>query len=557
MKRLLPILIVFGLLTHQKAFSQCAGQAIYNLDVNEATALLRSTGNYWFDGFNPGYLAPNNDKPPLAATIFAGGLWMGGTDASGNLKLSTVTFGAGADSPYQPGPLNINDGQPFASGCSDWDRFFMVSAQEVQQHLDDLADNGQIDGPVPARILGWPGRGNPWFQDIHGFSLPNTTQNLAPFWDGDGDGIYDPQAGDYPLIKGDEYVWWVYNDEDQPGEGVGMEVQAAAYAFNSSEEALRYTTFYENKLIYRGTEPLDSFYTSLWMDGDIGCSSDDYTGCLPDEQTFFYHNASDYDFDCNGLAGYDSILPVQVVKVLRSPKDPLPNDGHFDKFMYYASSTSPLPPFPPGEMTEPQNPPEFYNYMQGRWRDGSRLVFGGNGYNPASTEYRDYAFPNPPTLNGGWSMCETQRPLWDLRTVTSFGPWTLQPGSFQQLDFALVFRPDQGNCPELSDLPELLEEVEEAYQNGTVTSNKPLPAKEAGLRIYPNPTPGEWTLEASGEAILQHLRVYDSRGRLLREVPLGGADRRSFDWSDWSDGVYLLQVVLDNGQVAMKRIIKQ
>ena len=62
------------------------------------------------------------------------------------------------------------------------------------------------------------------------FSLPD--QNLGNFWDEDGDGIYNPCNGDFPVIDirdcepsdrkaarellPDEMIFWVYNDNGGP-----------------------------------------------------------------------------------------------------------------------------------------------------------------------------------------------------------------------------------------------------------------------------------------------------------------------------------------------------
>ena len=84
--------------------------------------------------------------------------------------------------------------------------------------------NPQVDcGAIPENVKGWPSRGNPYFFDVHRFALPKTTQEV---WQNsmheNGDGLYDPCSGDYPIIdvKGceaitaipDQMVFWIYND---------------------------------------------------------------------------------------------------------------------------------------------------------------------------------------------------------------------------------------------------------------------------------------------------------------------------------------------------------
>src|SRR5690606_33742750 len=107
-----------------------------------------------------------------------------------------------------------------------------ISRSEVQEFvayweagLND-AENGTNtqqenfpDYQIPQSILGWPGNGDPTLDQA---------LRLAPFFDRNGDGYYDPEgAGDYPyydlqgqvncratradiprLVFGDNTHWW-------------------------------------------------------------------------------------------------------------------------------------------------------------------------------------------------------------------------------------------------------------------------------------------------------------------------------------------------------------
>lgn len=50
---------------------------------------------------------------------------------------------------------------------------------------------------VPQSIKFWPGKGNTELANI-GYDM---NQNLAPFFDYDLDGVYNPLKGDFPIIK--------------------------------------------------------------------------------------------------------------------------------------------------------------------------------------------------------------------------------------------------------------------------------------------------------------------------------------------------------------------
>ena len=121
-------------------------------------------------------------------------------------------------------------------------------------------------------------------------------------------------------------------------------------------------------------------------------------------------------------------------------------DGNLDNeivglnnVMYYDFSSS-----------NPNNESEYYNNMQGKWTDGSNLVYGGDGHQNAPTPLQNtkFAFPgdgdqlNWGTTNSGagnnvpfsnWSEetpngpSSTAMTAGERRIVGSFGPSTLYP----------------------------------------------------------------------------------------------------------------------------------
>ena len=109
--------------------------------------------------------------------------------------------------------------------------------------------------------MNWPAHGDiNKFQDFY----------LAPFYDRDGDGLYNPVgAGDYPwydldnsvdcrtsrqvTLFGDYNMWWVFNDKgnihtETNGDPIGMEIRAQAFAFATNDE-INNMTFYNYEMI--------------------------------------------------------------------------------------------------------------------------------------------------------------------------------------------------------------------------------------------------------------------------------------------------------------------
>jgi hypothetical protein len=126
-------------------------------------------------------------------------------------------------------------------------------------------------------------------------------------------------------------------------------------------------------------------------------------------------------------------------------------------FTYYNNAA--VGDFPPGT-TDPESAPEYYNYLTGRWRDGSPFEYGGDGYQEGTYEVK-YAFSNPPNDQNGWSMCTGGpggNPVatgGDRRTIQASGPFRLDPGTVNELIVGVVWVPDQDYpCPSIRSLQE-------------------------------------------------------------------------------------------------------
>jgi hypothetical protein len=76
------------------------------------------------------------------------------------------------------------------------------------------------------------------------------------------------------VIKGDQTIWWVFNDKgnvktETGGAAIGMEIRAQAFAFATNDE-VNNMTFYSYEIINRSTFELTQTYFSLWVDPDLG-----------------------------------------------------------------------------------------------------------------------------------------------------------------------------------------------------------------------------------------------------------------------------------------------
>jgi hypothetical protein len=572
------------------SFRDNCDNAISQIDqaINNVRARLLTGGDVWWDGRNGRYIVPKVPPgQPEVSSIFAGAVWLGGVDPAGNLKLAAQQYGrSGGNFDFWPGPLSDGDGKTDQATCARWDRFFTVTGREIDEHLrnwEQAKTEGRPYRPedIPRGVRGWPAVGNQFFFVVHRFELPTTEQGLAGFWDQDGDGLYDPDRGDFPVIEirgctdkpqyPDEMIFWVYNDAgnihaESQGDPIQMEVQVQAFSYATNDE-INDMTFQRYKLINRAIEDIDSMFFAMWADPDLGCFIDDYIGCDTTRNLAYVYNedAIDGQTGCTcpfGINTYCDEIPILGIDYFRGPLNEFGEEIGMSSFTYYNNAGVGSPP--PGT-TDPQIAQEYYNYLSGSWRDGSPFTFGGDAYQEGTRAVK-YAFVDAPDNPNGWSMCTEGLPFGDRRTIQASGPFRLEPGAVNELIIGVVWVPDQNypcpsirklqeaddiaqalfdNCFEITDGPdapdvdfiELDREIIAIFTNDTVTSNNAFEAyAQRGLQIPAGVEDSLYRFEGyklyqlSGpEVTISDLNNPD-KARLIYQVDLNNDVGRIFNW---------------------------
>ena len=119
------------------------------MEFNDVKALIEQGGSM-FQNRAAGVAAYEVPKGSKLFAIFAGALWMGGTDVNGQLKLAALRYRSGND--FWPGPLTVNPGtgdydpsNPLGAGvvrdfgeanidpdqCIAYDKFYTIRKAEV------------------------------------------------------------------------------------------------------------------------------------------------------------------------------------------------------------------------------------------------------------------------------------------------------------------------------------------------------------------------------------------------------------------------------------------
>ena len=420
-----------------------------DLDVNNVRATIMSGADMWWNLSDPQYEIPKGGNKH---SLFAGALWIGGVDAGGQLKVAAMTYRQSGND-FWTGPLNVNNATISADECTKWDKHFKIDRSDVEEYYARFETDPTY--VIPASILEWP---------AHGDQSLGQDEFLAPFFDINGNGIYEPYSGDYPdfnvsgtnddaSLFGDQNLWWVFNDKgnihtESGADALGLEIHAQAFGFAADNE-VNDMTFYNYKIINRSTLPLNDTYFGQWVDPDLGYYMDDYVGCDVNLGLGFCYNG---DAEDEGASGYGFNPPAIGVDFfqgpLADPNDEIDNDRDgvtdelgeqiiMSKFVYYNND---------GTMQgNPNGGTDFYNYLRGIWRDNVPMTYGGNGKgggNGATTDECNFMFPgtSDDAFPGQeWTEQTAGNVPADRRFVQSAGPFTLQPGAVNEITTGVVW----------------------------------------------------------------------------------------------------------------------
>jgi len=438
------------------------------LNINNVRAKLLGGGDMWWDGKSTAkYVVP---KVPLGqpevSALFAGGIWFGGIDDGGNIKLAASTYRSSGND-FWTGPLD-DDGSTDITICNNWNRHFTVLGSNIKAHISNFRFSKENGVPynsseIPKDVKAWPAKGNPFFEQENGFKLPVNNNSLAPFYDYDGDDIYNPVMGDYPILNplfntviyADQMVFWIINDagsihtQSKGSEPIHIEIQNMAYSYINEDYNLNNTTFYSSRTINRSNTLIKNAFFSIWADPDLGCGSDDMVGCDTKRNLMYVYNGDAVDgttgCNCGNKPTYCNEIPMIGVDILHAGKEvkidpethsPIDTiDAKMSSFSYFINST---------ELQNASDPliyKDFYNFMSSKWKDGTRFTKGGTGYNPLSIDYVNFLYPDEPCIPNGWSMASQGFPGNDFRTLQTTGPFYFHNGQTKDVHYAVVFAP--------------------------------------------------------------------------------------------------------------------
>ena len=538
------------------------------LDINNVKALFNSSGLHFFKDSSEYEVPKGSGK----TTMFSNSVWVGGKGAGDTLHFAGERYRQGAGNipgtqhDFWAGPVSNAAGYN-PQQDSIWNYVWKLNRSDIDYHRSHYWQQGYV---AIKDILTWPAHGN---------VALGQAGDLAPFSDRIGNGIYEPYDGDYPEIRGDQALFFIYNDDrgfhaESNGEKLKIEIQGMAYAFDlPNDTAFKNTIFLHCKIINRSQNTYTGTWFGVFSDIDLGYANDDFVGCDPGRSMYYVYNGTPID-GTGQYNAYGANPPVQAVVILGGPTmDP---DGYdnpsyhgstlygpsfkgscdivgengtivnmkygpgemyqapflvrseaiggvnfgdgiidnerlgMERFVYHNNSNAGVPAY----MTDPVYAPEYYQVMQGIWKDNTKMVYGGNGhllaggYGPEC----NFMFPGlsdscnwgtsgqPPNGPKDWTEKTALNNPQDRRGLGSTGPFTFLPGQAQDLDIAFVWARCY-NSPDSVCLFKKLDAVVDSVRNSYSMNHIPgggifYGVNEQGqgnsqtLQIFPNPASG-------------------------------------------------------------------
>ncbi len=564
MKTIIKIICILSI-----GFSQLAAQTTYRFLVNNLDLPISNSGLL---ASPAGAVAKYDD----IGFLFSGGFFMSGyfSDsiwANGNTSADQVQD-------YQPGIVGSDPDLP-------QNKIYVVSADD-------------------------PPFGQSWQDWKDAVALG------ADFYDGDGDGIYNPvdkngngtwdPNEDKPDIIGDLTAWTVFND-GVPAElrrwqavPLGIEIQQTLFAFKESNPLVlgtENTVFIRYRIINRGTiaDRLHSVYFTLYSDVDIG--ADFHTDLAGSDSLLFgsyaYKSGTDPLYGDNPPSVFHHFVQFPHAYIpgvtfidnnnnsiydhsIDTPLDTAYYHRGIDlgvaempgaKNINYATSVFYLRAYNPN-IIGPHNITTARNYALGLRLDGSYAdpctfpyanVFGGincSEINPVHWVSGD------PVNNIGW-IANTN---WDLRILSSAGPFDLNKNEPYEIIVAYTLGRGTDNINSIEVARENVLNTKNAYQNNfgklpDNDDNEDFIVQDFKLfQNYPNPfNPITKIIWQSPVGSHQVIKVFDVLGRevvtLVDEYISAGSYEVEFDGSSLASGIYFYQLQVGNFITTKKMIL--
>jgi hypothetical protein len=191
----------------------------------------------------------------------------------------------------------------------------------------------------------------------------------------------------------------------------------------------------------------------MFVDFDLGGPEDDMMSIFPDKNTLFVMNGDDFDQNLGSMIGFNENPPAAGIVSLNNQFE------HGAKFGsgYMGGGM----PFSPNHF--PITAEHYWNYLNGKWMDGSPFVQTyGYPYFPDSNYVEtNFAFPNNPYYNSGGNVSGNVIQL----GYVGFESTSLLPNQEYKIDLAIIMNRQGDFVENMHGLHSYTDSVQAFYEN--------------------------------------------------------------------------------------------
>ncbi len=320
------------------------------MDTNNIKLTTMANGDMGWNYTNMTTRAPKFEDTGF---LYASGLWIASKDTTNGLYLAANSYNNTGGMDFWAGPIADYYDTDYDTT---YNRSWTIGMEEIDYHRAHYFEDSY---EMPEVIAHWPGNG----------SISNgESDQLAPYYDDNSNGIYEPESGDFPLIRGDKAVFVIYNDDrnvhtNTGGIKVGAEVHMMLYAYNSEDTAIYNAVFVHYEVFNRGDNDFNEMYAAVWNDWDLGGNYDDIIACDKDRNVSFVYNQFNFD---KSIFGTDSILVSQGFGNNPPAAGLISLNEDIYTHTYWQNNSNAMS----GNLQEAKH---YINHLNGYWTDGSPI----------------------------------------------------------------------------------------------------------------------------------------------------------------------------------------